>query len=481
VCHWTARPEWSGDCGGPDGPGFDKSCRNCGSQCNQGCDINFSSTRLTLIAEQATIAQDTPVEIDLEAVRFLPEDCTCTSDAQCAESPDRTECVPGLFASEVCPTGASVCGVCTAPAPTCLPPLTLCNGRCVDTRTDEQNCGACNSACALDNAVTACVDSECRLVACDDGFGDADDEEGNGCECTITDGGDDQCDGIDNDCDGLTDWLMDPLPHSSCVCFDNALPVNRGQIASPSFPQQQCRPTDCKMLPSGAMEMSYCFNNCNSIFATCIVSGPVDLSTFDVDFGNEGILEVTFEVVSSSLAGKLNLNYGKHPRRKYVPLLAKGEVIPKGTYRKYFTPGQAKFASASPICTEACGSCPQIHNDPDFRFDASDITLVGEDCATSVDAIIRLQSLRLVSRGCGCISDADCTSNDERSACYEPGSGAGSCGWPSSAAPGMCGQATCDTNVPLGSPCQVTVTNMTCAGTWQCRGGAAVCEVSSCG
>lgn len=119
VCHWTARPEWAGDCGGSDVPGEDKSCRACGSQCNQGCPISFASTRLTLSAEQCVLTQNQPVTVDLKAVSFLPRDCTCTADSQCAGSPERTTCDSGLFSSKVCSASASLCGVCAPPEASC--------------------------------------------------------------------------------------------------------------------------------------------------------------------------------------------------------------------------------------------------------------------------------------------------------------------------------------------------------------------------
>jgi hypothetical protein len=234
-------------------------------------------------------------------------------------------------------------------------------------------------------------------------------------------------------------------------------------------------------LPSGALELRYCLDNCVPAFVTCLFAGPVDVSGFDVDFGNEGVLEVTFEVLSPTVSGKLHLNYGKHPNRKYVPLVPSGETVVAGMYRKYFTPGQAVFNHSSPICTEQCGSCPEIHQNPNFVFDESDLTLVAEGCTQRVDARVRLHSLRVVARGCGCTSNADCTSDPERSVCYGPNSGTGTCGWPSTASVGMCGEPEgCDPSFPIGSPCVVTGPGITCSGTWQCIDGSAVCEVIGC-
>jgi hypothetical protein len=438
VCHWTARPEWSGECGGADVPGLDKSCRNCGSSCNQGCALSFSSTRLTLIAEQAALAQATPVQIDLEALRFLPEDCTCTNDGRCSESPDRTECLSGLFSSAVCPSGAPVCGVCIPPAPSCTLPLSLCGGACVDTQRDEQNCGGCGVACNLPSGIAACVGGVCRTVACDPGYGDPDGIDANGCECKVTNGGTESCDRVDNDCDGIVDWAMQPLLHNVCECLAQNVTLNRSDVTSPTSPEQ-CRATSCTPLPSGVVEMSYCFSNaCSSTFATCVVADHANLSQFDVDFGNDGVLEVVFETLGP-VAGKLNLNYGIHPRRKYVPLIRREETLASGFHVKYFAPEQVLFSSSSPICQESCGSCPQIHNDPNFTFGAADVTLVAEGCAVGVDARVRLHSVRVVSRGCDCVGNANCGANPQRAVCRPPNSGVGSCGWPGTFPPGICG------------------------------------------
>ncbi len=103
-------------------------------------------------------------------------------------------------------TAAASCGVCgnacvTANAtPACAGGMCAvascnagfadCNMRAgdgceVSTRTDATNCGACGRACALPNAVPACVTAACAVATCSAGFGDCDDAPANGCEVDL--------------------------------------------------------------------------------------------------------------------------------------------------------------------------------------------------------------------------------------------------------------------------------------------------------
>lgn len=56
----------------------------------------------------------------------------------CQPRPDGTACA--------FPSGGATCqsGTCT-----CRGGLTICNGACVDTRSDKSNCGACSTACTV--------------------------------------------------------------------------------------------------------------------------------------------------------------------------------------------------------------------------------------------------------------------------------------------------------------------------------------------
>jgi hypothetical protein len=85
-----------------------------------------------------------------------------------------------------------------------------CNGRVDDVAGaaaggDVKNCGGCGIACATQrNGVAACVMGGC-VSACAAGFVDADRDPANGCECQLTNGGVETCDGVDNDCNGVVD------------------------------------------------------------------------------------------------------------------------------------------------------------------------------------------------------------------------------------------------------------------------------------
>jgi hypothetical protein len=79
-----------------------------------------------------------------------------------------------------------------------------CNGRVddgFDLSTDEQNCGACGTVCAMDNAVSECVLGRCRLAECEEGFADCNGESRDGCESPAS---------LVNACGGCTSLVATP-------------------------------------------------------------------------------------------------------------------------------------------------------------------------------------------------------------------------------------------------------------------------------
>ncbi|MDO9015516.1 MAG: hypothetical protein Q8S73_29765 [Deltaproteobacteria bacterium] len=86
-------------------------------------------------------------------------------------------------ATPVCAAG--LCAVAS-----CAPFYADCDGApgdgCeVDTRNDLNHCGGCGRACRLSRATARCEAGQCRVAACEAGFGDCNGDEADGCETPL--------------------------------------------------------------------------------------------------------------------------------------------------------------------------------------------------------------------------------------------------------------------------------------------------------
>jgi hypothetical protein len=98
---------------------------------------------------------------------------------------------------------------------TCTGTTEVCNGvdddcdgiidNGFDLLIDPLNCGSCGTLCSAAGGVPACLQGKCAIASCNPGSVDADKDPSNGCECLLTNGGIEACDGADNDCDGVID------------------------------------------------------------------------------------------------------------------------------------------------------------------------------------------------------------------------------------------------------------------------------------
>ena len=80
-----------------------------------------------------------------------------------------TPCIAGACG---CGAGQIVCG--TKPAV------------CANPATDVNNCGACGIACGTANGTAACTSGVCGIAGCNAGFGNCDNNPGNGCETSLS-------------------------------------------------------------------------------------------------------------------------------------------------------------------------------------------------------------------------------------------------------------------------------------------------------
>jgi len=116
------------------------------------------------------------------------------------------ECAGG---TEMCLGGALQCMGATGPViETCNTLDDDCDGSVdenFDLANDRNNCGGCGTVCSYPNGIAGCSMSMCALVACADGFFDADMDPSNGCEYACSFRGTEICNGMDDDCDGTVD------------------------------------------------------------------------------------------------------------------------------------------------------------------------------------------------------------------------------------------------------------------------------------
>jgi len=143
------------------------------------------------------------------------------------------------------------CGLC---AKECLPPdncadgqcsfecpegLKNCDGECLDTQADPENCGICGLVCKVDSPekLGVCVNGGCGEILCPANQHNLNLLPGDGCEyeCSQTNGGVEACDGFDNDCDKDVDEDFDLAADSD----------NCGQCGKKCGPYQHADTVEC--------------------------------------------------------------------------------------------------------------------------------------------------------------------------------------------------------------------------------------------
>jgi hypothetical protein len=96
-----------------------------------------------------------------------------------------------------------------------------CDGRTdedFDLLNDGAHCGGCGVVCELPHGTPFCNGGACAVLRCEAGFVDVDGQAVNGCECALSNGGVEVCDGLDNDCNGIVDDADRVVPPAELDC-----------------------------------------------------------------------------------------------------------------------------------------------------------------------------------------------------------------------------------------------------------------------
>lgn len=152
-----------------------------------------------------------------ETCNGVDDDC----DGQVDEVDARSRCVlPG--GNSVCAEGACLIASCHADRVDCN---NMIEDGCEASLDSLDHCGLCNRRCQLPNASARCTAGECKILACEAGFGNCDGDDTNGCERSLDTLGD--CGACAKSCGG---------PNASASCEQRgAVP---GRAATPGLSHQ---------------------------------------------------------------------------------------------------------------------------------------------------------------------------------------------------------------------------------------------------
>jgi MYXO-CTERM domain-containing protein len=177
----------------------DEGFADCNSDDSDGCEIDLNTDPDHCNACNNACAYDNATGVCNAGTCEMGDcdedfaDCNA-SDADGCEVPLGTDsdCAAcGDNCTDDYPNGTGTCteGACALVA--CDQDYDDCNasdadGCETDLNTDLDHCGACDNACAYDNATALCQAGTCSMGDCDEDFGDCNSDDSDGCEVNMT-------------------------------------------------------------------------------------------------------------------------------------------------------------------------------------------------------------------------------------------------------------------------------------------------------
>lgn len=233
--------------------------------------LTDNSASLTFTVSSSTVGQwpGTPVfNGDSPAIVGLvvddPVSWSCSpSNACCHTAP-----IPGRG------TTTTVVRSNTIASALCSPNMTLCGTECVNTTSDANHCGRCDTTCTLPNATASCQAGGCRIATCAPGFADCDRVASNGCETPLnTSSNCGACGAVCN------------LPHADELCTAGTCQV---QTCEPGYANCDGSPVNgCETKLGTTANCSACGAACNlANAAEACVDGACQVLTCEPGYAN---------------------------------------------------------------------------------------------------------------------------------------------------------------------------------------------------
>jgi hypothetical protein len=151
------------------------NCGTCGTACGSGStcvDGACSPTSTPASCSNGILTTGTGSQISCAPYACSPTDAACLTSCN-----SNIDCAAGYTCD-----GSHAC----VPISTCSAGQVSCNGTCVDTNTDVNNCGACGQACSsVSHATAGCFNGFCGVAFCAPSYYDCDGDPADGCEINV--------------------------------------------------------------------------------------------------------------------------------------------------------------------------------------------------------------------------------------------------------------------------------------------------------